>query len=67
MNEVTVQLPDDFTIEQIIRNFGRHLLTMAANSPIDEDVYLRYDRDVLIEVSAMIEKYIVNHNKESAS
>jgi len=67
MDQLTVQLPDGFTIAQILRNFGRHLMVMAANSPVDSDVFLRYDREMLMEVSAMMDKYIVERNEEQAS
>ena len=67
MNEILVQLPDDFTVAQVLRNFGRHLMSAAANSPANEDVYLRYDRDVLLEVSAMIAKYTAERSGEEAS
>lgn len=52
------ELPDDFVVDEAVSQFGRNLIAIAASYEPDAEIAITYDRDILMEMGAMIVRCI---------
>jgi len=47
-------LPDTYSTNQVLTNFGRSVVEFAAQADDDDEVILCYNRDALLELGVML-------------
>lgn len=71
-DQIDYILPDNFTIENVLRSFGRQLIDQSSYVPdrdINEhsEIVLRFNREILLGIGAMLLSYVGKKNEEKPS
>jgi hypothetical protein len=60
-------LPDTYSSQTVLQNFGRSIVQFAAEAEKDDAVLLCYDRDALLELGVMLLHMLRERAKEKVS